>query len=289
MPARKIETPEERIARVVSLAVGDALTEMQAVVARYLASGRKIDAVMMNQMAVELQRLAAEYGQGIVIKGELGKLMTAQRTAGAQDGGAGPAWLLLNKDALDVALNNDRVKIAGLLNNAADTINEIITAARVSGKPRLEVVREIMNRVQTEKEITRARAETIYRAETFSGYRQFSRASADAVGIGYFMQQGIADVRTSMICLDHHGEIKTAKEWEALEPHVFEYGLHYNCRCNWAPIRDPEAARIKDRAERYKTKAFDEKQARKLDPNRVKEYRKWHKKTGDKITRRKAA
>jgi hypothetical protein len=37
-------------------------------------------------------------------------------------------------------------------------------------------------------------------------------------------------------CLKHLSLVRTAEEWETIEPAVFTSGLHLGCRCLWHPV-----------------------------------------------------
>lgn len=251
---------EARVARIVREGVEEAILEMERVVTRYIAEGRadRLQVQQITQMVTALENIAREYGVEIAKPGgELAKLMTAVRAKGATDAlgvEAGKAWLGDNKSALDIALFNDAVKIKGALTESVARIIEIIATARLAGRSRAETVKEIQERMTDVGKMTKARAETIYRGETFSGYRQFSTRAAEDNGIEFFQMTGVVDSRTTDLCLSHVGEIKTRAEWEQIEPLVMSYGLHYNCRHSWRPVRNPNATLPRQTEELYRGK-----------------------------------
>ena len=53
-----------------------------------------------------------------------------------------------------------------------------------------------------------------------------------------FRFTGPDDERISDICKEHLGVIMSRDEWLELDPEVFSYGLHYNCRHRLYPIKE---------------------------------------------------
>ncbi|MBI5249110.1 MAG: hypothetical protein HY912_06420 [Desulfomonile tiedjei] len=49
---------------------------------------------------------------------------------------------------------------------------------------------------------------------------------------------GPVDAQMCRPCLKHLSLVRTAEEWETIEPAVFTKGLHMGCRCSWHPVRN---------------------------------------------------
>lgn len=47
---------------------------------------------------------------------------------------------------------------------------------------------------------------------------------------------GPVDDRTYLTCLDQLHLVRTAEEWEAIDPAIFAVGLHEGCRCSWRRV-----------------------------------------------------
>jgi len=58
-----------------------------------------------------------------------------------------------------------------------------------------------------------------------------------SAGGGLFLMTGPIDVRLCRTCLKHLSLVRTAEEWETIEPAVFITGLHEGCRCSLRPVR----------------------------------------------------
>lgn len=53
-----------------------------------------------------------------------------------------------------------------------------------------------------------------------------------SAGGGLFLMTGPVDDRTCIACLDELHVVRTAEEWETIEPVVFAGGMHEGCRCS---------------------------------------------------------
>jgi hypothetical protein len=87
--------------------------------------------------------------------------------------------------------------------------------------------------------------ETYYLHGLLPGNSARSRRAAEvdvSADGGLFMMTGPVDGLTCRTCLDDLKIVRTAGEWELLEPKVFTSGLHEGCRCSWRRIHRVDCA-----------------------------------------------
>jgi len=235
--------PEDRAADVVAKALEQASREMELLAQRYLAqSGREDARRALEQMTLALDDLAREYSLRVV-QGPWGRLLVNAATLGAKS--VEGASFTLSRKQIDVALYNSSIKIKGLVAEGAAAIQEIVAGSMIKGSSLREISKSIQGRTDIgEGLIDSRRADMIARNELFSVYRQTSKAAADDEGITLYQLRGPMDNRTSAICRQHVGQVKTAAEWIKIRKLVFVYGLHYQCRHTTDPVRDAKSKSV---------------------------------------------
>lgn len=246
-----IPIDEDRAARIVNKALREALVRMEAVVQRMLARGDNPDARWLIEMTEALTDLASQYA-GKTVKGTGWGQMIADAAKAGVDSLVLPKGtdisFKIDKKLIDTALWTREVKIKNLLQEGVSLLNEQISSALITGaSPReiSQIVKDTMV-LKDGAAVPAWRAEMIARNEPFAAYRQSARAVAEAEGIELFQMRGPVDNRTSAICLQHVGMIRTAEEWEEVNELVFRYGLHPNCRHSWDPVYDAAGKTVQE-------------------------------------------
>lgn len=234
---------EDQAARIVREALKDASRDMELLAQRYLAQGRADDFErIQGQIASALEDLAREYGIRLT-NTHWGQMIIQSAKLGVAS--VPGAAFVLSKTQINAALYNAQVKIKGLVADGAAIVNETVAGAMIRGDSLRDISQAIQERVKIEGGlINEAHADMIARNELFSVYRQTSKGAADATGVELFQMRGPMDSRTTAICREHLGQVKTAAEWIAIRPLVFIYGLHYRCRHSWDPVRDAQSPAV---------------------------------------------
>lgn len=232
---------EDAAAKVVVSSVKEALNDMNSMVRDRLLSGRPIDASFLVGTTNELTALAEKWS-GKVVQGKYGNYLMEAIEDAATDSGIDGALALISDEAISIALYNVRVHIKDILSDGIKTVNEVITNAIITGKSLKEISSEIYINLDIDNPdgITFHRADTIARNELFSVYRQTQKQLADEMGVQKFKLAGPVDDKTSEICMENVGKVRTQEEWEDIEPMAFIYGLHVNCRHTLDPVFDKE-------------------------------------------------
>lgn len=235
---------EDRAARIVQAAIEQASGEMELLAQRYLAQGRREDVRrVLEQMTLALDDLAREYSLRVV-QGPWGRLLVNAATLGAES--VRGAAFTLSKPQVDVALYNAGWKIKGVLDQGVAAVQDIVAGGMIRGDSLREMSKAIEARVQVEGGlIDRARADMIARSEVFGVYRQTSFAAANAEEIDLFQMTGPMDSRTTAICAAHVGQVKTEKQWNAIRKDALIWGLHYQCRHSFDPVRNADSPATK--------------------------------------------
>jgi SPP1 gp7 family putative phage head morphogenesis protein len=234
--------PEDEAAKVVAEAVKEAINGMRETALARLASGGVIDTAWQTATFQALRDLADKFALDIV-NGKWGEFLVDAAIAGGKSTGIDGALAMISKDQIEMALFNSKVQIQGLLEDGVKEVNRIIAKAMVTGKPLDEIAAQIQETVTIDGDvIDMNRADLIARNELFSAYRQESFRIADDAGYDLFEMTGPVDKRISEICFDNVGKIMSAEDWETLDPDVFSYGLHINCRHAWDPVLSDAAA-----------------------------------------------
>jgi SPP1 gp7 family putative phage head morphogenesis protein len=235
--------PEDRASQIVRAALEQASREMELLAQRYLAQGNGEQARRaLEQMSAALDDLARQYALKVV-EGPWGRLLVNAATLGANS--LEGASFTISKAQIDVALYNAGIKIKGLVAEGAAVVQEAVAGAMIRGESLQDISRVIEERVQVEGGlIDSARADMIARNELFSVYRQTSKAAADEERVTLFQMRGPMDKRTAAICRLHVGQVKTAAEWMKIRKLVFLYGLHYQCRHSFDPVRDAKSQSV---------------------------------------------
>lgn len=244
MPSNHLGLPEDRAAQVVREALKQASRDMELIAQRYLAQGNAKDYErVLGQMNAAYEDLAREYGVRLT-NTQWGRFIveSAKLGAAAVEGAA----FALSRAQIDAALYNASIKIKGIVAEGAAVVQETVADAMIRGLDLRDISKTVQERVKVEGGlINQARADMIARNELFSVYRQTSKAAGDKEKITLFQMRGPMDIRTAAICRLHVGQVKTAAEWMRIRKLVFLYGLHYQCRHSFDPVRDAESPAVK--------------------------------------------
>jgi len=118
------------------------------------------------------------------------------------------------------------------------TVSRVLTQATTSPMS----IDDIMSALKSEdgffRGVTKHRLETIARSELHRVFRTAIEEVNKERGYKYYKMVGPVDERTSSICKRYVGKIKPKEEWLKINPYVFSYGLHPNCRHQWIPVPD---------------------------------------------------
>ena len=256
MPLSKAD--EARAARLVIESTTKAYRQMVTTINRQMMKYGSVDKKFLNQAMRNLDRLSEEYATKLV-KGRYGtelKRAMKKAAAEAQTSAAGAAALAgmaaltsltLDSVIINQALFNAKVNIKGATAEGVKIVNEIMTRGITTGASHSAIADSLRyHLVINKKRLTFARANMIARNEMHSVQRQATFAKAEELGVKHFEMMGPADNRSADICLNHVGQTKTAKAWNAVSPTTFQYGLHYGCRHSW-PLASGPAKRDANR------------------------------------------
>lgn len=227
--------PEDQAAAKVISWIDEALAEFRALAVNAAARGLESRADMVN-LTNELERLRAEFAADLM-EGNYGETLARAGVSAIKDIGA--SLTAMSRAQIEVALYNAEIHVKDLLSPGVKVVQETIANAVITGKDPREISAILRERLTLGEEgaaISKARADQIARGELVSVYRQASRAAAEEEGFRLYRMTGPLDDRTTTICREYLGQEKTAAEWEEIEPLIFMYGLHHNCRHSWDPV-----------------------------------------------------
>lgn len=231
-----IDAISARAAALIITAALEGLARQEDYVRRLLLRGGKIDTVFLTEIDRELNTLIDRISDDTVNGGYKDLVLMAAREGvqeakgQAQGDGLASGMAQLDYEQIRLALFNSKVRIKGLMEPGVKVVNEIITAAMVSGRGPEEIADQIRDKLAELKGMTQARAELIAHSEILSVYRQQALAIGRELGYQYYQYLGPLDGRTEQICRDALNVITTEDEWAKVDPLVFTYGLHYGCR-----------------------------------------------------------
>jgi hypothetical protein len=163
-----------------------------------------------------LDDLAAQWS-GKIVRGPWGQQIVEAMRAGA-DSLALPAGMeqlfQLDPRLIEVALGTRQVMIRNVLAEGVRWVNEQVASAIITGVSTAELSRTIEGGCAwpTGSAVPAWRADLIARNEPFAAYRETQRAAAEKQGIALYQMRGPVDRRTSVICLAHIGQTKSAEE-----------------------------------------------------------------------------
>lgn len=246
-----VDALSARAASLLIAAALEGLARQDDFVRRALLAGRKIDTTFADAINRELTELIERISDETINGGykdlvlQAGKEGVEEARSQARNDGLEANMVRLDYEQIRLALFNTKIKIKGLLEPGAKAVNEIITAAMVSGLGPGEIADQIREKLSDLKGMTQARAELIAHSEIMSVYRQQALAIGHELGYQYYQYVGPSDGRTEPICQSALNVISTEEGWLSVDPLVYLYGLHYGCRHELVPVllANPKAYR----------------------------------------------
>lgn len=244
-----IDAISARAASLIIAAALEGLARQEDYVRRMLLGGGGIDTAFVTAINRELSDLIDRISDEAVNGGYKDLVLMAAREGVAEARGQArgdgleSTMARLDYEQIRLALFNSKIKIKGILEPGVRAVQEIITAAMVSGLGPREIADQVREKLAELRNMTQARAELIAHSEIMSIYRQQALAIGRELGYKFYQYVGPSDGRTERICQDALNVITTEEEWLKVDPLVFQYGLHYGCRHQLVPVllAKPEA------------------------------------------------
>ena len=145
--------------------------------------------------------------------------------------------LTLSPELVKVSYQSTKIAIKGATDEMKKAVQRVLLQASVVPDMSLD---EVMDALVDEhgffESIPKHRLETIARSELNRAYREAFNLVNKELGARKFKYVGPLDERTSAICRANLGKVRTKEEWLRLNPLVFSYGLHPNCRHRLIPV-----------------------------------------------------
>lgn len=157
----------------------------------------------------------------------------AQMRALAKDAGINTP-ITVSKEVIDLALMRVDMEMESIAEEKFGQLKSILAQAQVNPN----MAKSLPSLIASTFDLSKERATLIAHSETMAVNRNWSRLAGEKAGAKKFRLVGPMDSRTVEPCTSNVGKVKTARQWEAISPAAFTYGLHYGCRHTLKPVED---------------------------------------------------
>jgi len=149
----------------------------------------------------------------------------------------GEKGIVLSPELVKTSYQSTKIAIKGATDDIKNAVSRVLLqASAVSDMTLNEVMDALIDEHGFFRAVPKYRLETIARSELNRAYREAFNLVNKELGAKKYRYIGPLDERTSAICRANLGKVRTKEEWLKLNPLVFSYGLHPNCRHRLVPV-----------------------------------------------------